>query len=307
MIAQNTIKKTSEVIGIGLHTGKSSRLVFRPAPENTGVYFIRKDLIGAPAIKAVSANVRATQMATVLGSDDFSISTVEHLMSAVAALGIDNLFVELYGPEIPIGDGSANPFFQALKRAGKQAQRAPKKFIYVTKPVYYSQGDKHAYVTPYSGLKLSVTIDFSHPQIGCQKIDLHVNESTFERELAQARTFGFLKDVEALRQKGLARGGSLENAVVLDEREILNPEGLRFSDEFVRHKAMDAIGDLAMLGMPMLGHVVFHKAGHDVLHGFVEKLLEDQSNFRIIELADSYEVTQAEEEESEILYAEALG
>jgi len=309
MVVQQTIKKAVEVIGIGLHTGKRAVLVFKPAPENTGVYFIRKDLPGQPAVKAHSSNVRATNMATVLGGEGFSIHTVEHLMSAVVALGIDNLFIELHGPEIPIGDGSATSFFEALRSAGRVQQKLARKYIYVTKPVYYSQGDKHVYVTPASQTRLTCTIEFPHPQIGRQKVDLVVSENSFARELANARTFGFLKDVEALRQKGLALGGSLENAIVLDEREVLNPEGLRSPDEFVRHKAMDALGDLAMLGMPLLGHLVLHKAGHDVLHGFVEKLLEDPSNYRIIEIMDPYQqaVVQDEEAAEADYYLAALG
>ncbi len=285
MIYQKTLQRPVQVEGMGLHTGKSVSLTFKPAPVNTGIYFIRKDISGLPALRVQSRNVRATQMATVIGSDLFAISTVEHCMSAIAALQIDNLYIELAGAELPIGDGSANIFFRALKKVDIIEQSELRHYFYVTQPIYFSQGDKYAYVLPYNGLRITSTIEFPHPCIGKQKIEIDINETSFEHELATARTFGFLKDVEALKKKGLALGGSLENAVVLDEREVLNPEGLRFKDEFVRHKTMDALGDLLMLGNPLMGHVVLHKAGHDMMHGFVQKLLSSVESYRIIELA----------------------
>ncbi len=285
MVYQKTIQKTVCVEGVGLHTGKPASITFKPAPEGTGVYIIRSDIAGLPALKAQSRNVRATQMATVLGSDLFMVSTVEHCMAAVAALQIDNLFIELSGPELPIGDGSAHCFFEALQTAGIHEYEGFRKYIYITQPIYFSQGDKHAYVLPYNSFKLTCTIEFPHPKIGKQKIELDVNSYTFERELSKARTFGFLKDVEALKVRGLALGGSLDNAVVLDDHDILNPSGLRYPDEFVRHKAMDAIGDMLMLGYPLIGHVVLHKAGHDVMHGFVERVTSSVDSYRIIELA----------------------
>jgi UDP-3-O-[3-hydroxymyristoyl] N-acetylglucosamine deacetylase len=286
MVYQKTIQKAVSVEGIGLHSGKRAHISFKPAPENTGIYFVRKDISGLPALRAQSRNVRATQMATVLGSELFAISTVEHCMSAIAALQIDNLYIELDGPELPIGDGSADCYFRALQGAGIIEQGALRKYYYVTQPIYFSQGDKYAYALPHNGFRISCVIDFPHQRIGRQRIEIDVNEHTFSRELATARTFGFLKDVEALKKKGLALGGSLDNAVVLDEREILNPDGLRFNDEFVRHKTMDAIGDLLMVGYPILGHIVLHKAGHDVMHGFVQKLLSASESYRLIELAD---------------------
>ncbi|MDZ4677152.1 MAG: UDP-3-O-acyl-N-acetylglucosamine deacetylase [Oligoflexia bacterium] len=285
MVYQKTIQKAVSVEGIGLHSGTRAHISFKPAPENTGIYFVRKDISGLPALRAQSRNVRATQMATVLGSELFAISTVEHCMSAIAALQIDNLFIELDGPELPIGDGSANCYFRALQEAAIVEQGALRKYYYVTQPIYFSQGDKYAYALPHNGYRLSCVIDFPHQKIGRQRIELDVNEHTFSRELSTARTFGFLKDVEALKKKGLALGGSLDNAVVLDERDVLNPDGLRYSDEFVRHKAMDAIGDLLMVGSPILGHIVLHKAGHDVMHGFVQKLLSAIDSYRIIELS----------------------
>ena len=284
MFLQRTIRKQARVDGIGLHTGMPAGLIFRPAPPDSGIHFVRADLPGAPAIRASVAGVRATSMATTLGSDEFSVSTVEHCLSTLAAFRIDNLFIELTGPEIPIGDGSARPFMEALSAAGLVEQDEPRRYAYVTRPIFFGAGDKHAYVVPYNGLRLTCTIDFPHPMIGQQSIDLDVNESSFSRDVAGARTFGFLKDVEAMRAAGLALGGSLDNAVVLSESGVLNPGGLRWPDEFVRHKALDALGDLVTLGMPLMGHVVLHKAGHDVMNQLVQKILATPECYRRLEL-----------------------
>jgi UDP-3-O-[3-hydroxymyristoyl] N-acetylglucosamine deacetylase len=296
MVYQKTIQHPVSVEGIGLHTGKPAKITFRPAPAGTGVYFIRSDIPGLPALKALTRNVRATQMATVLGGELFAISTVEHCMAAVAALQIDNLYIDLTGPEIPIGDGSANIFFRGLEDAGVVEQEQLRQYLYVTQPIYYSQGDKYAYALPHNSFKMSCTIEFPHPKIGRQKFETEVNAHNFSRDLATARTFGFLKDVEALKAKGLIQGGSLENAVVLDDHDVLNPDGLRFADEFVRHKTMDAIGDLTMLGHPLISHVVLHKAGHDVMHVFVQKLLASHDSYRIIELPEPVSYSMAPEE-----------
>jgi UDP-3-O-[3-hydroxymyristoyl] N-acetylglucosamine deacetylase len=214
MLYQKTIQKPVSAQGIGLHTGKPARLTFKPAPENSGVFFLRKDIPGLPAVQARSRNVKATQMATVLGSDIFAISTVEHCMAAVAACQVDNLVIELDGPEIPIGDGSAKIFFDALNEAGTIEQPAHRTYFYITQPLYYSQGDKHAFAVPYNGFKMTCTIEFPHPDIMKQKIEIDITKHSFEMELANSRTFGFLKDVEAMQKKGLALGGSLENAIV---------------------------------------------------------------------------------------------
>ena len=284
MFLQRTLRKKVTVEGLGLHTGEPASITFRPAPVNTGIYVVRTDLPGSPSIPVRATHVRATQMATTLGSPAFSVSTVEHCLSSLAAFRIDNLFIELSGPEIPIGDGSAFVFMEAILAAGFAEQDEPRKYAYVTQPIFYGDNDKHAYVVPYNGLRVTCTIEFSHPRIGRQHLDLDINETSFARELARARTFGFMKDVEALRAKGLARGGSLENAIVLDQSDILNPEGLRFSDEFVRHKMLDALGDLVTLGMPLMGHLVLYKAGHDVMNRLVQKILESPESFRHVEL-----------------------
>lgn len=287
MIHQRTLREKVRVNGIGLHTGKPAQMSFRPAPTGTGIHFIRKDLPGSPALSTQAEAVTATNMATTLGDEIFSVSTVEHCLSAIAALRIDNLYIELEGPEIPIGDGSAEPFLKAIQSVGLIDQDAPRKYIYVTRPIYFQENDKQAYILPYNGLRVQCTIDFPHPCIGRQSMECEINESSFAREIAGARTFGFMKDVEAMHKRGLALGGSLENAVVLDDKSILNPEGLRWKDEFVRHKILDALGDLVTLGMPLLGHVVLHKAGHDVMNKLVRQLLNSPDAYRYVELGPS--------------------
>ena len=284
MFLQRTIRQRVSVEGIGLHTGAPARLTFCPAPEGTGIYFVRRDMQGSPSISTQADRVTATSMATTLGGDAFSVSTVEHCLSTLAALRIDNLFIELDGPEIPIGDGSAAPFLEAILSAGLVEQDQPRRYAYITQPIFQGDQDKHAYVVPYNGLRISCSIEFSHPCIGLQTLEIDITEQSFAREIARARTFGFLKDVEALRARGLARGGSLENAVVLDHSEILNPEGLRWDNEFVRHKVLDALGDLVTLGMPLMGHVVLHRAGHDLMNRLVHKILASPDRYRHIEL-----------------------
>jgi UDP-3-O-[3-hydroxymyristoyl] N-acetylglucosamine deacetylase len=199
-------------------------------------------------------------------------------------LRIDNLFVELDGPEIPIGDGSAKNFLDAILEAGVVEQDQPRNYAYITKPLYYSEGDKQAYVLPYQGLRICCTIDFAHPLIGRQKMDIDINETSFKRDIAGARTFGFLKDLEMMQSKGLALGGSLQNAIGLDHEKILNPEGLRWGDEFVRHKVLDALGDLVTLGMPFMGHLVLFKAGHDMMNKLIRKILETPDCYKLIDL-----------------------
>ncbi len=284
MFLQKTLRKRVSVQGNGLHSGKPCSLTFVPAPANSGVHFVRSDMPGRPSVKVEAASVSATGYATTLSGPAFSISTVEHCLSALSALRVDNLFVELDGPEIPICDGSAKDFLQAIQSVGLIEQEQPRKYCYITQPLYFSEGDKQAYVVPYHGLRLTVTIDFPHPKIGREKLDLDVNEVSFAREIAPARTFGFLKDIEELQKRGLALGGSLDNAIGLDDLEILNPEGLRFPDEFVRHKALDALGDLVTLSMPMMGHLVLYKAGHDIMNKLVRKIISTPECYKLVEL-----------------------
>jgi len=284
MFLQKTLRKRVQVHGLGLHSGKPCSLTFVPAPVNTGVHFIRSDLVGRPSLKADAQNVTATGYATTLGGGAFSVSTVEHCLAALSALRLDNLFIELDGPEIPIVDGSARDFLKAIQSVGLIEQEQPRKYCYITQPIYYSEGDKQAYVVPYQGLRVTVTIDFPHPAILKQKIDLDINEVSFSREIASARTFGFLRELEELKKRGLALGGSLENAIGLDEHRILNSEGLRFPDEFVRHKALDALGDLVTLTMPLMGHLVLYKAGHDIMNKLVRKIQNSPLSFKLVEL-----------------------
>lgn len=284
MFLQRTIRKKTVVHGVGIHSGDPCTLTFRPAPADTGVYFIRADLPGKPSLKVTARNVQATSHQTTIGGDVFSVATIEHCLSALSALRIDNLFIELDGPEIPICDGSARDFLKALLDVGIVEQDQPRKYCYITEPIYFSEGEKHAYVVPYHGLRLTVTIDFPHPKIGKQIIDIDINEQSFARDVAEARTFGFLKDVEVLKARGLAKGGSLDNCVVLDDQSVINPEGLRWDDEFVRHKALDALGDLVTLEMPLMGHVVLYKAGHDIMNKMVRKIWDSPKSYRHVEL-----------------------
>ncbi|MBX2989045.1 MAG: UDP-3-O-acyl-N-acetylglucosamine deacetylase [Bdellovibrionaceae bacterium] len=284
MFLQKTIRKRTEVRGIGIHSGNPCTLSFRPAPPDTGVYFVRADLPGRPALRVSARAVEATTLQTTIAGANFSVATIEHCLCALSALRIDNLFIELDGPEIPICDGSARDFCEALLKVGMVEQDQPRKYCYITEPIYFSEGDKHAYVVPYHGLRLTVTIDFPHPAIGKQKLDLDINEHTFSRELAAARTFGFVRDVETLQARGLAKGASLANAIGLDEKGVVNPEGLRWPDEFVRHKGLDALGDLTTLEMPLMGHVILYKAGHDLMNKLVRKIMDTPQSFRHVEL-----------------------
>lgn len=284
MFFQKTIRKTTEVQGLGIHSGELTQLRFRPAPANTGVYFIRSDLMNKPFLKVSAKNVQAVSYQTTLGGDLFQVATIEHCVSALSALRIDNIYIELDGPEIPICDGSASAFLDALIKAEPIELDEPRKYCYITEPISYTEGDKSAYVLPYHGLRLTLSIEFAHPAIGFQKIDLEINEQSFINEIAQARTFGFLKDVEALRAAGLGKGGSLENCIVLDDSKVINENGLRFPNEFVRHKALDALGDLVTLEMPLMGHLVLHKAGHDIMNKLIQKIVSSPKSYRFVEM-----------------------
>ncbi len=284
MFLQKTLRKSTQVTGIGIHSGDPCTLTFRPAPPDTGVYFVRRDLPGSPSLKVTAESVEATSYQTTIGSSAFQVATIEHCVSALSSLRIDNLFIELDGPEIPICDGSAKEFLKAIQVVGIVEQESARKYCYITEPIQVSENDKFAHVLPYHGLRISVTIDFPHPSIGKQTIDLDVDENTFEREIAGARTFGFLKDVEALQARGLAKGGSLDNAIVLDDQKVLNPEGLRWANEFARHKALDALGDLVTLEMPLMGHVVLYKAGHDLMNKLVRKIKSARTSYKHVEL-----------------------
>ncbi len=294
MFFQRTIRERVTVEGIGIHTGEKAVLHFCPAPADFGIHFVRTDLPGRPSIPLDIRRVQATFMATTLGGDQFYVSTVEHCLSSLAALRVDNLIIELDGPEIPIVDGSAKPFLDAFIKVGVVELEQPRKYFYITQPIHVGDENKYAYVVPYNGLRVTCVIDFPHPAIGRQEVDFDINEHVFKKEIAAARTFGFMKDVEALKAKGLIKGGSLDNAVVLDDEKILNPGGLRFKDEFVRHKVLDTLGDLVTLGAPLMGHVVLYKSGHDMMNKFIQKVLESKESTKRMELGthiDEFEMT----------------
>jgi UDP-3-O-[3-hydroxymyristoyl] N-acetylglucosamine deacetylase len=295
MLRQRTLKKATRTTGVGLHTGVRVEMTLRPAPVDTGIVFHRSDLPKSPSIPALAANVGDTRLSSTLNVDGASISTVEHLMSALAGLGIDNLFVDVAGPELPIMDGSAGPFVFLLQSAGIAEQNARKRYLRVTAPVEVSDGDKWARFTPFDGFRLDFTIDFPHPVFGSENRNVVVDFAfdSYAKEIARARTFGFMQDVEAMRAAGLGLGGSLQNAVVLDEFRVLNSEGLRYDNEFVRHKVLDAIGDLYLLGHPLIGEYTAYKSGHALNNKLARALLARAEGFEIVTFADETTVPTA--------------
>jgi UDP-3-O-[3-hydroxymyristoyl] N-acetylglucosamine deacetylase len=279
MIRQRTLKTTVRATGVGLHTGEKVAMALRPAPIDTGIVFCRSDLSGNPAIPARALNVTNTTMATVIEKDGARVSTVEHLMAAFAGLGIDNAFVDVSAEEVPIMDGSAGTFVFLLQSAGIEEQAAPKRYLRVLKKVEIAQGDKKVSVEPFNGFKVGFTIEFSHPVFDASttRVEIDFADVSFIREISRARTFGFMQDVEAMRSKGLGRGGSLDNAVVIDDFRVLNVDGLRMDDELVKHKALDAVGDLYLLGRPLIGAFYGHKSGHALNNLLARKFLADAS------------------------------
>ena len=281
---QKTLRKDIDCAGIGLHSGVRVTMRMRPAPPNSGIVFRRVDLDGAE-IPARQENLRRSTLATTLAKGDATIGTVEHLLAAAAGLGIDNLIVEVEGVEVPILDGSAAPFIYLMHEAGIRVQKAPREFIKILEPLRIEEEDKFVAVYPSDRFKISYTIDFEHPLIGEQRQTFVVTPRCFTEQIAPARTFGFLREVEALRRNGLALGGSMENAVVIGDNSILNNQ-LRFEDEFVRHKILDAIGDLMLLGAPLLGHVVAYRAGHSLHASLVETIQKTTDAWRTVTWED---------------------
>lgn len=279
---QKTLKQPVSLSGIGLHSGKRVTLTLSPARANTGIRFVRTDLAKPVEIEANVRNVHSTTLATTISTPtgDVKVSTVEHLMSAFWAMGIDNVLCSIDGAEIPILDGSALPFAQAIKKAGVKEQRSPRRFLVALKTIELRVGDKWAVLKPSREFKIKYTIDFPHPVIGKQEFEFN-SGTDFMNEIAPCRTFGFLKDVERMQAMGLALGGSLQNAVVLDDVKALNPEGLRFPNEFVRHKVLDAIGDFSLIGYPILAEIELHRAGHELQTKLVHELLEQPGAYAI--------------------------
>ncbi len=290
MIRQRTLKNEIKATGVGLHTGEKVYLTLKPAPIDSGIIFRRIDLDPVVEIPAKAENVGETTLSTSLVSGDVKVSTVEHLLSAMAGLGIDNAIVELTAGEVPIMDGSAGPFVFLIQSAGIQEQSAPKKFIRIKKEVKVADGDKTACFKPFNGFKVSFSIDFDHPVFRDRSLhsSIDFSSTSFVKEVSRARTFGFMHEIEYLRSKGLAKGGSMDNAIVVDEYRVLNEDGLRYEDEFVKHKMLDAIGDLYLLGNSLIGEFCAHKSGH---------ALNNRSLRELIAQPDTWEVVTFENEE----------
>jgi UDP-3-O-[3-hydroxymyristoyl] N-acetylglucosamine deacetylase len=284
MLRQRTLKSLIRAAGVGLHTGQKVTLTLRPAQPDTGIVFRRVDLPVPVDIPARAELVGETRLASTLSQGGAEVHTVEHLMSALSGLGVDNAYIDINGPEVPIMDGSAAPFVLLIQQAGVEEQGAPKRFLRILHSIGVRDGDKWARLDPYEGFRLSFSISFNHPVIDKtgQTVTVDFAETSYLKEIARARTFGFMHDVEQLREDGLALGGGLENAVVLDEYRVLNAEGLRFADEFIRHKVLDAIGDLYLVGKPLLGAFSAHKSGHALNNKLLRALLQDQTAFEIV-------------------------
>jgi len=289
VLKQRTLKNVIRATGIGLHTGKKVYLTLRPAAPDTGIVFRRVDLDPAVEIKAICKNVGETTLSTTLCHEDVRISTVEHLLSAMAGLGVDNAYVDLNAPEVPIMDGSAGPFVFLLQSAGIVEQNKAKKFIRIKKPVVVEQNGKWARFDPFDGFKVSFTIEFNHPvfESAKQSAEIDFSSTSFLREVSRARTFGFIRDVERLREQNLVLGGSLDNAVVVDDYRVLNEDGLRYEDEFVKHKILDAIGDLYLLGHSLVGAFAGYKAGHALNNMLLRKLVEQTSAWEEVTFDDA--------------------
>jgi UDP-3-O-[3-hydroxymyristoyl] N-acetylglucosamine deacetylase len=300
VIKQRTLKNVIRATGIGLHTGEKIYLTLRPAVPDTGIVFRRIDFEKPVEIKALSSNVGDTQLSTALCKDGVKISTVEHLLSAMAGLGIDNAYIDLNAAEVPIMDGSAGPFVFLLQSAGIVEQDKPKKFIRIRKPVIVEDNGKWARFDPFNGFKVGFTIEFDHPvfKSSRQTAEIDFSSTSFLKEVSRARTFGFIRDVERLRQQNLVLGGSLDNAVVVDDYRVLNEDGLRYEDEFVKHKILDAIGDLYLLGHSLIGAFTGYKSGHALNNLLLKKLLERPDAWE--------EVTFEDEAKAPISYAPPL-
>ncbi len=288
MANQRTLRDAIRATGIGLHTGRKVLMVLRPAPPNTGIVFRRVDLDPPVDIPARATNVTETTLGTTLAADTAGVSTVEHLLSAFAGLGIDNAFIELTAGEVPIMDGSAGPFVFLIQSAGIEVQASPKKFVRVRRRVDVQDGDKWARFDPHEGFRVNFEIEFDHPVFHrhSQRATMDFSTTTFLREVSRARTFGFMRDLEYLRGRNLALGGTLDNAIVLDDYRILNEDGLRYEDEFVRHKILDAIGDLYLLGHSLIGEFTGHKSGHGLNNRLLRAMLADSAAWEEVTFRD---------------------
>ena len=286
MDAQRSIRRQISCVGIGLHSGNKVNLTLKPAPADFGIRFRRTDL-GDHEVPATVHNLAGIQLATGLARNEVSVETVEHLLAALVSVGIDNVIVELNSPEVPIMDGSAAPFvYLILNEAGVKKLSAPRRFLKVLRPISLTHGDKRIALYPSDHFKVTYSISFDHPLLRHQSRTMRITEDSFVEDIAPARTFGFLKEVEMLRQRGLALGGSLDNAIVLGETGVLN-NALRFEDEFVRHKILDVIGDLSLVGHPVIGHLVAHRGGHALHTAFAARILEEPEAWRMVEAPEA--------------------
>ncbi|MBI3400237.1 MAG: UDP-3-O-acyl-N-acetylglucosamine deacetylase [Acidobacteria bacterium] len=284
MDAQRSLRRQVSCVGIGLHSGNKVNLTLKPAPADFGIRFRRTDL-GHREVPATVDNLGGIQLATGLARNEVSVETVEHLLAALVSTGIDNVLIELNSPEVPIMDGSAAPFVYLIQEAGVKRLSTPRTYLKIIRPIALSRGDKRIALYPSDRFKVTYSISYDHPLLRHQSRTLRITEESFIEEIAPARTFTFLKDVEMLRQNGLALGGSLDNAIVLGETGVLN-NALRFEDEFVRHKILDAVGDLALVGYPVVGHLVAHRAGHALHTAFAAKVLEETHAWRLVQSPD---------------------
>lgn len=291
MIKQRTLKNPIRATGVGLHTGEKVYLTLKPAPIDAGIVFRRTDLNPVVEIEAKAENVGDTTLSTTLIKGDVRISTVEHLLSAMAGLGIDNAIVEVSAAEVPIMDGSAGPFVFLIQSAGIEEQNAAKQFIRIKRPVVVEDGDKIASFLPFDGFKVSFSIDFDHPVFTGRTLKTAVDFSStsFVKEVSRARTFGFMHEIEYLRSKGLAKGGSVDNAIVVDDYRVVNEDGLRYEDEFVKHKVLDAIGDLYLLGNSLIGEFKAHKSGHALNNRVLRELIKQQDAWEVVTFDDEKE------------------
>jgi UDP-3-O-[3-hydroxymyristoyl] N-acetylglucosamine deacetylase len=287
MAFQKTVKDKVIFSGIGLHSGKEVTMTLRPADAGTGVVFHRLDLSPSVSIEAKAGNVVNTRLSTTIGKGGATVSTIEHLMAALTGCGIDNVHVDIDGPEVPIMDGSAAPFVRVLREIGTRVLNRPKKYLVIKKPITVIDGDKRISVIPSRYYRISFDMRFNHPVVNNQFRSMKFSEEGFDRDFAAARTFGFLIEVETLKANGLARGGSLDNAVVIGDQGILNEGGLRYQDEFVRHKIMDSVGDLSLAGYSLIGHVKAYKSGHDLNHKLVTEILSRSDCWKLEEAADT--------------------
>ncbi len=286
---QYTLRKSVSCCGVGLHSGRTANLTIKPAPVDSGIRFFRTDLGNKDYIRAHMDKVVDTRLATTIGSDSFNISTTEHLLAALNSNGIDNVDIELDSSEVPIMDGSADPFIKILKHAGKQKQDGLRKVLKITKPIIFRDGDSRITASPYNGFKVTGEINFDDTLIQTQKYSIDIDQERFSREIARARTFGYVEQVEELWANGLALGGTLENVIAIhwNRKSILNEDGLRYKDEFIRHKVLDIVGDLTLLGCPMLAHVSAYKSGHTQHLGFMEAIADSPDCWELIELGQN--------------------